>query len=84
MAGPPDHLNVLAAIAWDIRASVEAQIRSLTSLQRCIEEYRATRSASALSEIVRHLDEVDARNTDVRATLPHAGDALAAIRAQQT
>jgi hypothetical protein len=51
-------LNTLAAVAWDLRASAEAQIRSLTALQRCIDEYRDTADPKALDEIAKHLSAI--------------------------
>ena len=47
---------------WDLRASWEAQLRSMSALQCCVEEYRQTGDPNTLTETARHLDAVAERH----------------------
>lgn len=75
-----DHINLLAAVAWDLRATVEAQLRSLTALQRSLDEYRDTGRRGALDEITRHLDSIDSRMDPLCDGTPRARQSLAALQ----
>ena len=54
-------IDRLSAIAWDLRTFAEAQVRTLTALQRCLDDYRKTREADALVEARKHVRELTAR-----------------------
>jgi hypothetical protein len=59
----PAELNeLLNVMGWDLRVLAEAQVRSLTAMQRCIDDYRKTADLKALSEIRRHIAELDSRS----------------------
>ena len=58
----PDEINMLAVTLWDLRASWEAQLRSMTAMQRCVDEYRRTADPKALTETSRHLQAVTDRH----------------------
>lgn len=77
---PPDALNLLATMTWDLRATVEAQLRSLTSLQRCLEEYREHGQAVALDQVADHLEEFQSRLNVSIETVPQATASLALLR----
>ena len=57
-----DHVEVLSALGWDLRALGEAQVRSLTAMQRCIDDYRKTGDSDALREVRRHILELADRS----------------------
>jgi len=79
---PDDHLDALTAAGWDLRASVEGQVRSLTAMQRCIESYRTDRGRDALAEIAKHLADVEGRCDAVRDALRFANDSVALLQQQ--
>jgi hypothetical protein len=74
-----EQIETLTAVSWDIRASAEAQVRALTALQRCLDDYGRTHDPHALSEMVRHLGEVEDRTAQVRQALPLATEALTTL-----
>lgn len=75
------HIELLTAITWDVRASAEAQIRALTALQRCADDYRRTHDLDALNEIERHLADVERRAAQVRDSLTGAATAVESLKA---
>ena len=79
-----EHLELLTAISWDVRASAEAQIRALTALQRCADDYRRTHDPAALDEIARHLADVDRRAGQVRDALTGAATTVESLKATHT
>lgn len=58
----PDETNMLAVTLWDLRANWEAQLRSMTAMQRCVEEYRLAGDPKALAETARHLQTATERH----------------------
>ena len=66
-------IDILTAMGWDLRALGEAQLRSLTAMQRCIEDYRKTSDPDAASEIRRHVADIEQRS-------PHVQEALNSLR----
>jgi hypothetical protein len=71
--------DLLSAIGWDLRALGEAQLRSLTSLQRCIEDFNKTGDADAAHGILRHAGEIEGRSPQVYEALRHLRETLAGI-----
>jgi len=69
----PGKVEMLTVMGWDLRALGEAQLRSLTAMQRCIEDYRKTSDPHAASEIRRHMGDIEER-------FPHAQEALNSLR----
>jgi hypothetical protein len=67
---------MLSAIGWDLRALGEAQLRSLTSMQRCIEEFQATGDPHAADEIRRHAKALEERSVTVRDSLQYLIETL--------
>jgi hypothetical protein len=76
----PDALNLIGTMAWDLRATVEAQLRSLTSLQRCLDEYRERGDAAALTAAAEHLEAFQSRIDVVLETVPQTSAVLAVLR----
>jgi hypothetical protein len=76
----PDALDLLGTMAWDLRATVEAQLRSLASLQRCLEQYREDGQPAALHAAGEHLQAFRSRMEAVLETVPQASAALAVLR----
>ena len=76
---PPD-IALLVTTAWDLRATVEAQLRTLTLLQRCLDEFRANGQRDALAEIARHVDAIESRVPCLHDALPQARKAIAALQ----
>jgi hypothetical protein len=74
-----DLLDLLSTAAWDVRATLEAQLRTLTSLQRCLDEYRDSADPKALRQVAEHLHSIDARMPALRDALPQAREALQAL-----
>jgi hypothetical protein len=60
---------VLSAIGWDLRALGEAQLRSLTAMQRCIEDFRKSGDPEAARGILTHITELEDRSPHVHETL---------------
>lgn len=58
----PDQTDMLAVNLWDLRANWEAQLRSMTAMQRCVDEYRQTADPKALTETARHLQTATDRH----------------------
>lgn len=78
-------ITVLAVAAWDIRTSVEAQIRSLTALQRAIDAYRDEgRGEDMLESIAQHLSAVERQHVDIGAALPMARESLSRLQVDHT
>ncbi len=53
-------------MGWDLRSLGEAQVRSVTAMQRCIDDYRKTEDADALTEIRKHLKELEVRSAQAK------------------
>ena len=73
---PDMTVEVLSAIGWDLRALGEAQVRSLTAMQRCIEDYRKTSDPAAVSGILKHIDEIEGRSPKVHEALREIRETL--------
>jgi hypothetical protein len=65
--------DVLSAMAWDLRALAEAQVRSLTAMQRCIDDYRKSGASDAAEGILKHIGEIEHRS-------PQAAESLHLLR----
>ncbi len=65
--------DLLSAMAWDLRALAEAQVRSLTAMQRCIDDFRKSGASAAADGILKHIGEIEGRS-------PHAAESLRLIR----
>jgi hypothetical protein len=65
--------ELLSAIGWDVRALGESQLRSLTAMQRCIEDYRNSGDPEAAYGIRKHIRELEERS-------PHVFEALTFLR----
>jgi hypothetical protein len=79
MGHSDDSTEMLSALGWDLRGLGEAQLRSLTSLQRCIDDFRRTGNLEAAREILRHIAELEARSPVIRETLRRLRDELVAV-----
>lgn len=75
----PDEANMLAATLWDLRANWEAQLRSMTAMQRCVDEYRLTADPKALTETARHLQTVTERHRAGDDGIKQAHETLSAL-----
>jgi hypothetical protein len=73
-------LELLSATSWDVRTSAEAQVRTLTALQGCIEEYRRDGDPDALAQIARHLATITTQARQVIESLSVASESLAALK----
>jgi hypothetical protein len=62
---------MLSAMGWDLRALGEAQVRSLTSMQRCIEDYRKTADPDALTKIRQHINDLEQRSQQAKISFAH-------------
>jgi hypothetical protein len=79
-----ENIKLLAAVSWDLRASAEAQLRALTSLQRCLDEYSNTHDQNALREIMEHVSTVDERVLEVQTATAVALTTVATLLATHT
>jgi hypothetical protein len=83
---PPNlNLDLLSAVSWDIRATLELRVRTLTSMQRCVDDYRATPHVNTLAEISKHLAILEGSTTHIEngiSTARQAVRALAAMHAE--
>jgi hypothetical protein len=79
-----EHLGTLTATSWDLRATLEAQLRALTSLQRCIEDFKHTGDAEALQEIDKHLAIIAGLTDSVRETAAMGREQVAALQVTST
>jgi hypothetical protein len=59
-------VDLLLALGWDLRSLGEAQVRSITAMQRCIEDYRKASDPEALREIRRHIHELEHRSVKAK------------------
>jgi hypothetical protein len=75
-------IDLLSAVAWDLRALGEAQVRALTSIQRCIEEYRQTAGSQALLEMRKHLRVMETGAPQIREALKLLREALAGVESE--
>ena len=76
----PDHLTALRTTSWDMRASMEANARTLTALQRCIDDYRLTRDPEALHEIANHIRAIRKTTGHIRELATVAAASVKAIK----
>jgi hypothetical protein len=76
-----DRVELLSAIGWDVRGLGEAQLRSLTAMQRCIEDFRKTGDPDALAGIRRHVRELEQRSPQVQTVLKHLLDTVSELEA---
>jgi len=65
--------DILSALAWDLRALAEAQVRSLTAMQRCIDDFRKTGDVAAAEGVLKHIGEIEGRS-------PQAAESLRLLR----
>jgi hypothetical protein len=75
--------EMLSAMGWDLRALGEAQIRSITTMQRCIDDYRKAPDPRALREIRRHVLELDRRSSAARESWTQLLQIVADLEAMQ-
>ena len=73
-------LELLSATSWDVRTSAEAQVRTLTALQRFIEDYRRDGDPDALAQIAKHLATIATHARQVIESLTVASESLAALK----
>jgi len=55
-------VELLSTLAWDIRALGEAQVRSLTAMQRCLDDFRRTGDRKAAKGMLEHIAELETRS----------------------
>jgi hypothetical protein len=79
-----DHLGTLTATSWDLRATLEAQLRALTALQRCIEDFKHTADAEARQEIDKHLAVIEGLTDSVRDTAAMGREQVATLQVTST
>jgi hypothetical protein len=75
-----DDLDALRTASWDMRASMEANARTLTALQRCIDDYRRTADPDALDEIGKHIRGIRRTAGHIREVLAVAAASVNAIK----
>jgi hypothetical protein len=56
--------DMLSAMGWDLRTVGEAQIRSITAMQRSIDDYRQTQEPQELSRIRGYLKDMQRRSKE--------------------
>jgi hypothetical protein len=74
------HLDALRTASWDMRASMEANARTLTALQRCIDDYRRTADPDALDEIGKHIRAIRSTTGHIREVITVATASVKAIK----
>jgi hypothetical protein len=79
-----EHVELLTTISWDIRKSAEAQLVALTSLQRCLDEYREHHDYDTLREMMMHLSTVDQRVLEVQNAMAVAVTTVTTLQATHT
>jgi hypothetical protein len=75
---------MLSAMGWDLRGLAEAQVRSLTAMQRCIEDYGKTNDPTALSEIRRHVGDLQQRSQHAKESFAHVLEAVTDLESAPT
>lgn len=69
---PDRTITILGAYLWDLRAQCEAQLRSLTAVQRLLDDYRQADSPesrrAAEQQLQAHLQLVLEANATIRKT----------------
>jgi hypothetical protein len=75
-----DRLDALRTASWDMRASMEANARTLTALQRCIDDYRRSADPDALDEIVKHIRDIRGVAGHIRAVGAEAAASAKALK----
>jgi hypothetical protein len=76
------HSDLLNASLWDLRANCEAQIRDLTAMQRCLDDFRAG-ERGAVNEMDAHLHAIALRADAVNDSLREAKLALDALKTSE-
>jgi hypothetical protein len=71
--------ELLSAMGWDLRGLGEAQLRSLTALQRCIEDFRKTGDPEAARGILKHIGELEERSPHVQHVLRDLRETLRTV-----
>ena len=74
--GPSSHITALATALTDIRAALEAQLRTLTQAQACVDYYRNHDDRDALTECLCHVDELLMLVPETQGTLTECVTAL--------
>jgi hypothetical protein len=59
---------MLSVMGWDVRGLGEAQLRSLTAMQRCIEDFRRG-DVKAAEGILKHIAELEVRSPVIQEAL---------------
>jgi hypothetical protein len=77
-------IEMLSAMGWDLRALGEAQVRSLTAMQRCIDDYRKTLDLQALREVRRHISELDQRSYQTKDSFAHLLEIVTELESTHT
>jgi hypothetical protein len=62
---PTVRRELLSPVGWEVRALGEAQLRSLTAMQRCIDEFQRTGDPEAAEGVRRHIRELQERSPQV-------------------
>jgi hypothetical protein len=75
-----EQLDALRTASWDMRASMEANARTLTGLQRCLDDYRRTTDPDALDEIEKHIRSIRRTVGHIREVLAVAAASVKAIK----
>jgi hypothetical protein len=76
-----ENVELLTSISWDIRASAEAQLVALTSLQRCLDEYSSTHDYEQLREMMVHVSTVEQRVIEVQNAMAVAVTTVVTLQA---
>ena len=85
MAEPPkDPLQLLAVTLVDIRATVDAQKRSVTHAQSSVEQFRHTKEKGSLEDIADCLKTITNDNRDLVDAITVADNALNTLIASVT
>lgn len=75
-----EHLDALRTASWDMRASMEANARTLTALQQCIDDYRRTADPDALDEIGKHIRAIRTTTGHIREVIVVAVASVKALK----
>ena len=81
---PDAHLELLAVLMMDVRATVESMRRSVTNAQSSIEQFRHTRDKAQLDDITDCLKQIVEESTDVTEAVAEAKKPLAELETAVT
>jgi len=76
---PSRHLDLLAITLVDLRANLEAKLRTLTAAEVCLEEYRLRGQSTSLANAIDHLSALKTQHAVSAEALADASEAITQV-----